>query len=527
MRTPLLGSLPLFPLLLLLADATAGQGNGRTETGWGLSTTTFDTLHGRVHVILPDDARPGDTLSGTVSVEPAGRDDKQRKAASDRLQGHVLEVPGGKVPLSAGTLRLTVPAAAGIALRLADARGRGVGRALVPVSPAPAATAGTASGTAGLEVPPVAQAGRPVSLTGPFDGDLANARVSVGGQPAEVLAESPRRLVARVPADVVGPAELTVEEAGTTSRGELRVLAVTLSAGKLDLEPGRSTALTVEVRGLAGLDQPVPLTIVNRSRSRVALADGDEQLLTIAPEDVGPDGGYTWTRTLTGRAPGGFEISAYVPSLFAPRGPVAQPAPPPAGCPCQELKLEDRTSPWIASRIDVEEWKEGGEVRGLRLNFSRSFQHYLTCAAGQGECREAVHWSVEGVRVALEGVRIEGEDGAIQLLSGAADPRQALTAEVEQVAYLHGERQGPDLIVKAACGGKSSQQVNAHLRLRVSLSSWVLDHVRAGRSVVFSAVRAESRWKAGGCGGRGESFADPAGRPHQRRTERLSFSGWK
>jgi hypothetical protein len=45
----------------------------RTDTAFGLTTTTFDTLEGTVSVNLPDDVAAGDTVSGTVTTEPKAR----------------------------------------------------------------------------------------------------------------------------------------------------------------------------------------------------------------------------------------------------------------------------------------------------------------------------------------------------------------------------------------------------------------------------------------------------------------------
>ena len=60
--------------LKLVEDYLAmGDGNGlraRTDTAFGLTTTTFDTLEGTVSVNLPDDVAAGDTISGTVTTEP-------------------------------------------------------------------------------------------------------------------------------------------------------------------------------------------------------------------------------------------------------------------------------------------------------------------------------------------------------------------------------------------------------------------------------------------------------------------------
>ena len=53
-----------------------------TNNANGLLVTTFDTPQGKIKVNLTDDASAGDTISGTVVTEPAGKNDTER--AHDR-----------------------------------------------------------------------------------------------------------------------------------------------------------------------------------------------------------------------------------------------------------------------------------------------------------------------------------------------------------------------------------------------------------------------------------------------------------
>jgi hypothetical protein len=319
---PLRPSLLLLPLLLSAAGAFAADGTeAHTETAWGLHSSTFDTLHGRVVLTLGDDAALGDTLSGRVRLEPDGQDEETRTTNLEHLGGYTVLVAGQRLPASSDAFQWKVPVSIGVsaAVGLLDEDGARVGETAVPLRSAPGPD------PYGFELPTLAQAGRPVSVSGPFGGDLGNTGVTVGGAEAPVLAESPRKLVALVPADVTGPAELVVTESGTSTRGEVRVVGIRLSAPKVDLKRGERTTLTVRVSGLAGLKEPIPLEVVNLSPSRVRVSGGETQTITIPTEDVDESGEYTWTTRLTGVAPGSFQITAFLPDLARPAGPPETP----------------------------------------------------------------------------------------------------------------------------------------------------------------------------------------------------------
>jgi IPT/TIG domain len=304
----------LLPLLLLAAAPASGAGaEARTETAWGLHTSTFDTLHGRVVVTVSDDAAAGDTLSGRVRLEPAGDDDATRAANLGRLQGFVVEVETERVPASAGVFRWAVPAAIGAAAAvvLLDQGGSQLGRTSVPLEPA------SAAGATGFGLPGIGQAGRPVTISGAFDGDLSTSGVTIGGKPATVLAESPRKIVAVVPPDAAGPTPITVTEGETSAGGRMRVVAIRLSAPKLDLKAGETTTLTARFSGLQGLDEPLDVE-VETPGGQVSMGGSDHQVVTIDPKSVGRSGEFTWTTGLTGIHPGPYEVTALLPHLARP-----------------------------------------------------------------------------------------------------------------------------------------------------------------------------------------------------------------
>ena len=124
------------------------------------------------------------------------------------------------------------------------------------------------------------------------------------------LAKSPRKCVFDAPPNVTGPIELYLKEGNTHTTGECRNVRVDLTAKDISLLKGQSTELHVEVNGLQGIKQPVPLTL--ESHGVITMVGGNYQRLEIQPSEVGADGRYTTTRGITGVQTGGWTATATV-----------------------------------------------------------------------------------------------------------------------------------------------------------------------------------------------------------------------
>ncbi len=165
------------------------------------------------------------------------------------------------------------------------------------------------------KIPSLMQTGKPTAITFQGgDGDLTTTHVTVGGQPAQPLAEGPRETVFRSPAGVTGPTTVTISKNGVTGSGESRNVAINLSAGSKALQTGSQEMLISKVSGLTGLEKPVSVTLVN-STPAVQLEGGNKQTVTIAPSDVGADGSYTFNRDIMAEHPGAFDVTATVDGL--------------------------------------------------------------------------------------------------------------------------------------------------------------------------------------------------------------------
>jgi hypothetical protein len=329
-------------LLLACAGGTVHADSSSLEKSPGLNAVNFQTSAGTVRVYLPDDTRAGDTISGTVSVEPAGATEAERGRNSGTLQGYVVELDTVKTPVRDRIVKWVVPVRFGksATVVLRDAGGKVVSRLAVPVGPTtlgkgggdlaplePLTPRGTGSGQPILPGPlngpftaaSIGQSGRPFVIVGPFDGDAGSTLVRAGDAVVRPLAESPRQTVVEVPVEMIGMSLMSVSEpvasSGQPATGDVsfRALRIDLSAPKTSLLKGEKTELHVQVSGLDGITQPVPVRLVNESPSVVKLEGGETQTIVIDPGRTSGAGVFSADRTVTGSRRGGFAIDASVP----------------------------------------------------------------------------------------------------------------------------------------------------------------------------------------------------------------------
>jgi hypothetical protein len=327
---------------------SSGIARASAETASGLVVVTFDVAPGKIVVNLPDDIRAGDTISGTVVADPKGSTPEERSQNKTQLEGIVLDLGGTKISAKQPRFTWTSPfphpnSRPRYLLRIIPVSGVSGDEASVtiPVSSPDAvkkpgdkaanvnsnenansrgANVNNKNANTGMQanpsetkmvqpfiIPPLGQAGRPVTVTGPFDGDSSNTSLSGG---FELIAESPRKAVFRAPTDTTGPTEIQLHEGNTQTTGHYRNVGVNLSAPKTNLMKGESTSVTIQVTGLQGITEPVPLHLVKTGV--VNMQGGDVQTASIRPSDIGSDGTFTMTRTITGQQTGGFNLTATV-----------------------------------------------------------------------------------------------------------------------------------------------------------------------------------------------------------------------
>lgn len=250
----------MFPILCAMA-AMAWQANVTTEGG--LARVEFTSSAGRITVFLPDDLRVGDVISGTVIPEPG-------------KGGQLAEVELGGKPVTPGMFRTTLSGPVRVS----------VGGATVELP-----LDRTTSSAQKFWTAPVMQKGRPVQISGPFDGNAANTSVSFSGERAAVIAESPRSTIVLSSAQNTGIVKIALDEAGRDASLTTACTDLKLTTGVRTMLKGQRTTLKVEVTGLASVPEveyPLSLELTNHSSAVVRLegAGGHRQAFAVQFADV-------------------------------------------------------------------------------------------------------------------------------------------------------------------------------------------------------------------------------------------------
>lgn len=287
----------------------------------GYQTLTFTVAFGDLVLYLPLDMGPGESASGTLRLLPAGDSERQRSRNLESLRGYRLDIAGQ--PVSTAGLSLfpagrwvgTIPAEARfqVPVDLWNAEGTQLGANVAPVlEVVPAAVTGA-------EVPARIQAEAPFSMRGPFDGDLTTTKVTVGGTTLQLLAESPRHLLALAPRSPLGSQEIYIEDGALRATGPLRNVAVNLTLADRDIEPGEELTLPLNLLGLSGLNAPLGVQITHVSHTAAdLLPDRQRQLtMTLQPSEVTGDS-YSTALKVQGTRGGRLQIEVLLWDLAAP-----------------------------------------------------------------------------------------------------------------------------------------------------------------------------------------------------------------
>src|SRR5437870_2460880 len=301
-------------MVVVISAAREAFGQVETTTADGLATETLKTGQGTSQINLPDEMLG--PVSGSVRAFPAGQTAEEKARNLDVLNTYAIRIQDKDTRVAAGVFRRVFSGSErAVNLILVDRAGKELARDVVPVQPLTAVSCLDVM-TPKITVPKLAQAGRPLQIQGPalFDGDSISTTVKIDSRNAEVLAENSRETIVECPTGTTGPVNLQIKKNQTEFQQELRVVDVSLTAPKLDLRSGEQTTLTTQVKGLTGLQEELSLHLQNQSPSVIQLTGGDSQNISIQPNEVQGDV-YTCTRTVTGKRPGGFNLTATAQDL--------------------------------------------------------------------------------------------------------------------------------------------------------------------------------------------------------------------
>ena len=245
----------------------------------------------------------------------------------------------------------------------------------------------------GFRIPPISLPGSMQTVRGPFSGDATQTAITANGTPARILAESPYTLYYTVPpAAAAGVSEIVINDHGRRTRLKTWNVALQMSADRLQLKRGESTAYHVFVRGvetipreawfgsgavpelvdpaqvqkfLPGFTPPssvdsgvLILTIENMSPAGVSITGGDRFALTFRYGQAK----YEHHGTIVAKQAGGFSINGtLIPFLHDQAGEGMPGDHVPSGAPADTAAaLRERAREFRGLAVDVRQAGGGG-----------------------------------------------------------------------------------------------------------------------------------------------------------------------
>lgn len=212
-------------LTIFIAAWTAHAAKlGMTDRLSGTYVVSFNTQYGDVKVFLPDDMSGGDTVSASIFAYPEGAHN------TSVLNSYKINTDVQSASVQAGQITITIPSnMSGSSLRvtLRDESNREVSYSSAAVKLPDSFADRPETPTAfDFETPLIGQAGRLIEIQGPFDGDFATTKLTIGGRPAHVISESPRKLVFEAPNNLSGSVEIMLVENGVVVKRPFTSLRV-------------------------------------------------------------------------------------------------------------------------------------------------------------------------------------------------------------------------------------------------------------------------------------------------------------
>lgn len=294
----------MVPMLILTVLVTAGDVlaagkiSADTMIEEGITKTVFQMDEGFVTVYLPAEIVPGDTISGSLTYKPFGLDSDTRQANKKRLESYSIEIRRAeKIADSAaseadGKRKKADPPTAAAAnptfsgtipektrtievYLLKDGSKAKYDRLKI------ASEATSLVQSDNCQLPSIAQCNHPTIIRTAADGLADNTIVEVGGTRCDILAESPRMIIFKSPAEHVGATTLSFSEGDSGAQCDLVNLEVKLSAAQLKLRKGERSKMTVRINGLKDTNESVELVLKNLTPEVVEIIGGDDQVVKI------------------------------------------------------------------------------------------------------------------------------------------------------------------------------------------------------------------------------------------------------
>jgi hypothetical protein len=279
----------------------------------GLTTASFQTSVGNLKIYLPDDIRPGDMISGTISAEPSGKNEKQTAKNLAGLINYKLRIDGTEHPITAKPenfkwllrndnqesfpITLLQPGGSLVELRC---KLNSLDSSIQSTSP-------------GCSIPSHVLASNPLRVRGTFDGDAVNTKCMLGNKTLQVLTESPRQMCAPVSIDLTDPggarAVFILEKNILVCTDSISVVTMEVNTGKLNLRKDETTFIDIKINGLDELPGIATLTITNLTPAVVKITEGDLQVIPIEHLAPGAKGVFSIHNTAKSTRAGTFSVN--------------------------------------------------------------------------------------------------------------------------------------------------------------------------------------------------------------------------
>jgi len=338
MKKPLLVTRLLIALLLYVSSAAYSQSVTVSGNVFEKNTvkSSFETPHGTITSILPDDMAAGDVITGTVFCRPEGSNEKKKKHNLEQLLKYTLFLDDG-TPLrnkpdktdwmetengeTYWTVSFTVPETnSGNSLRftLRDPANKIVGESRLPVldkafllplediftlpgrgvisnssrsaphiyKPVPMElntdkTIYLSGENVVLDIRPLASNEQIGSATFIFLNHSKTGEEQIYLRiELKPVVSTPRKTVIRIPRQVIGPAEIVMEDENKNviASQKIHVLQLEAYCTKTNLMKGESTLMTVNVKGIA--DCPAPflrISLNNENSNSVQMGNANHE----------------------------------------------------------------------------------------------------------------------------------------------------------------------------------------------------------------------------------------------------------
>lgn len=291
----------------------------------GLSTVVFDTKYAIVSVYLPDDLQHGDKIFGTYNVYTAGITDEQLEYSLAQVRKYKFNFsnPDNHTNVMQTMINITpnhlinllpLKITSSLILSLTETYNKVYKQEIKPVSAPVIPVDGCLS-------PEHFLLGKPLRITGTFDGNGANTRVSIGNVNFQVMAESPRQCIVEVPEKMVltDTMEIKVmEDFKPKCTQAVYPVKMTVGYDKIKVKKGETATIFITIKGLQHFGSSVKLTIENTTPEIVSMKNGNKQVIEITPEQVNGAKEYKLNFTVQGITSGDFfvETDLKIPEDF-------------------------------------------------------------------------------------------------------------------------------------------------------------------------------------------------------------------